>query len=210
MGWPSEMPRQLPLIPILDIWQGSPEGLHAPCLACSRPGSFPGWFPQVPSSSPQATRQPGHLDVMATTSLQPASPTSGLLPFRSGSVIHVPTEEFLPSAPCFGQSEATGRLHSDNFLEFDAKGPFWEFQCSSSPAAKWLARAGARWLRPPRRSRARRPDPLLPRPPERPGGPRPSDPSCWCPCRRGRAEVVAGVHSILTCRRTLSITEATM
>ena len=50
MGWPSEMPRKLPLIPKLEIWQGCPEGLRAPCLACSRLGSFPGWLPRVPSS----------------------------------------------------------------------------------------------------------------------------------------------------------------
>ena len=73
-----------------------------------------------PPSRPGA----GYLDAMATASLQPASPISGLLPFRSGSVIHVSNEEFLPSAPPFGQSEATGRLHSDNFPEFDGKGPF--------------------------------------------------------------------------------------
>lgn len=80
-----------------------------------------GFHGSLPPPSPPGA---GYVDAMATASLQPASPTSGLLPFRSGSVIHVPTEEFLPSAPPFGQSEATGRLHSDTFLEFDAKGPF--------------------------------------------------------------------------------------
>ena len=55
-----------------------------------------GFHGSLPPPSPPGA---GYVDAMATASLQPASPTSGLLPFRSGSIIHVSNEEFLPSAP---------------------------------------------------------------------------------------------------------------
>lgn len=128
----------------------------------------------------------------------------------------------------FGPFEATGQPHSDNFLEPEGKGPFCEFLCNPAPAA---TRVGGSRLGPglaglggsgagalPRRSRVRGPRPsrLLPRPClGDPGGP--AVLHAGGPARRGRAAagpcgpaaVATGAHSIRTCRRTLSITEAT-
>lgn len=148
--------------------------------------------------------------------------------FAQAQSEQVSAAQFLPFPP-LGQGEATGRPHSENFLEPEGKGPFCEFLCDPAPAA---TRLGGSRLGPglgglggsvagvlPRRSRVPRPRAPRALPLQRPGDPGdpvvlhagapprvgvrprdPPDPPLW---------PRALAHSIRTCRRTLSITEAT-
>lgn len=61
--------------------------------------------------------------------------------FGQGQSEQVPAAAFLLSGPPFGRCEATGRLHSDNFLEPKGKGPFGSFLGNPAPAAERARRS---------------------------------------------------------------------
>lgn len=220
------MPKlQPPLTPNLESWQGTPRARDS--LSASAP-QLSGLASLGPSIATPALRTPG-----AWTS---RCHGNRLPPARRCSLSLQPT--FLAEASQsqslqqrgllvshFGQWEATGRLYSENFLEPHGKGPFCPFLCNAAPAATRVRRSrlgpgsgvrgpGVQW---PASSRAA----LGSRGPGHPSSFPRRVPATWAARLssmwaggRGRhppaAAVATGAHSILTCRRTLNITEATM
>lgn len=184
--------------------------------ASARLCSSPDWLPRVRSIFPLnpqgvwTSRCHGNRPPPAHRSnLWP--PTFSVRPSQSKSLQH----NFFFLVSPFRQGEATGRPHSDNFLEPEGKGPFCEFVCNPRV---W---AGHGWVRGsvagvlPRRSRVQGPraprllPPAASRRPRRPPYPRPYSRRRAGAGPSGLAAVATGAHSIRTCRRTLSITEAT-
>lgn len=120
--------------PHLVIVTRDSESLRRLCLPllCSSPDWLP-WVPSIFSPNPQGvwtSRCHGNRPPPARRSnLWP--PTFSIGASQSKSLQH----NFFFLVSPFGQGEATGRPHSDNFLEPEGKGPFCEVLCNPALAA---------------------------------------------------------------------------